>query len=358
MTERAPVDPSAWVCPAPLRTHERIVLGHGGGGAMSAELVEHLFVPSFGAAAAGARETDAALLQVGAERLALSTDTYVVRPLFFPGGSIGDLAVNGTVNDLAMMGAAPLALSAAFVLEEGLELVVLARVARDMGAAAGAAGVELLTGDTKVVESGHGDGVYVNTAGIGRVREGVDVRPQRAAEGDVVIVSGPVGMHGIAVMSVREGLQFGTELCSDTAPLAGLVDAMIDACPDPADVHVMRDPTRGGVAAVLCELAESAGVGVEIDELAVPVPAEVDAACELLGLDPLQVASEGRLIAFVAPAASEAVLGAMRSRADGARAAAIGRVVAAHPGTVTARTRLGATRILDRPIGEQLPRIC
>ena len=358
MADGATIDPAAWTCPLPLRGQDRVVLGHGGGGALSGELIEHLFLPAFGEAARGATPTDAAVLTIGGERLAFTTDTYVVRPLFFPGGCIGDLAVNGTVNDLAMAGAQPVALSTGFVLEEGLDLDALGRIASAMGAAAGAAGVELLTGDTKVVESGHGDGLYVNTAGVGVVPAGVDVRPDRAAPGDVVILSGPVGMHGVAVLSVREGLEFGTELRSDTAPLNGLVEAMIAAAPDPGDLHVLRDPTRGGLAASVCEIAATADVGVELDEGAIPVPEEVRAACGFLGLDPIQVANEGRLVAFVAPGAADAVLAAMRARPDGAGAAVIGSVSAEHPGVVTARTALGATRVVDRPLGEQLPRIC
>jgi len=358
MADGATIDPAAWTCPLPLRGQDRVVLGHGGGGALSGELIEHLFLPAFGEAARGATPTDAAVLTIGGERLAFTTDTYVVRPLFFPGGCIGDLAVNGTVNDLAMAGAQPVALSTGFVLEEGLDLDALGRIASAMGAAAGAAGVELLTGDTKVVESGHGDGLYVNTAGVGVVPAGVDVRPDRAAPGDVVILSGPVGMHGVAVLSVREGLEFGTELRSDTAPLNGLVEAMIAAAPDPGDLHVLRDPTRGGLAASVCEIAATADVGVELDEGAIPVPEEVRAACGFLGLDPIQVANEGRLVAFVAPGAADAVLAAMRARPDGAAAVVIGAVSAEHPGVVTARTALGATRVVDRPLGEQLPRIC
>ncbi len=358
MPERTAVDVAAWTCPAPLRNQERIVLGHGGGGALSAELVEHLFLPAFGEAATTATPTDAAIVALpSGERLAFSTDTYVVQPLFFPGGSIGDLAVNGTVNDLAMMGAQPLALSTGFVLEEGLELDILGRIAASLGAAAQAAGVALVTGDTKVVDTGHGDGVYVNTAGVGLVPDGVDLRPERAAPGDVVILSGPIGMHGVAVMSVREGLEFGTDLRSDTAALNGLVGAMLAAV-DPGDLHVLRDPTRGGLAASLCEIAATAGVGIAIDESLVPVPPEVQAACGFLGLDPLQVANEGKLVAFVEAGAAEAVLAAMRATAAGEGAVAIGTVTANHPGIVTARTGLGATRIVDRPLGEQLPRIC
>jgi len=358
MADGATIDPATWTCPAPLRAQDRVVLGHGGGGVLSGELIEHLFLPAFGEAARGATATDAAVLQVGGARLAFTTDTYVVRPLFFPGGNIGDLAVNGTVNDLAMVGARPLALSTGFVLEEGLDLDALGRIAATMGAAASAAGVRLVTGDTKVVENGHGDGLYVNTAGVGVIPDGVDLRPERAAPGDAIIVSGPIGMHGVAVLSVREGLEFGTELHSDTAPLNELVATMLAAAPDPADLHVLRDPTRGGLAASVCELAASAQVGVRLDEHAIPVPEEVRAACGFLGLDPMQVANEGRLVAFVAPEAADAVLTALRGTAAGAGAAVIGAVTGEHPGVVTARTGLGATRVVDRPLGEQLPMIC
>jgi hydrogenase expression/formation protein HypE len=351
-----PVGLEGWACPLPLRHHERIVLGHGGGGQLSAELIQHLFLPAFGPAAATATPTDAAVIPLGGGlRLAFSTDSYVVRPLFFPGGSIGELAVNGTVNDLAMVGARPLALSTGFVLEEGLELAVLHRVATAMGAAAQQAGVEMVTGDTKVVEQGHGDGLYVNTTGIGLVPDGVDVRPQRARPGDVVIVSGPIGLHGIAVLSVREGLEFGTEIRSDTAPLHGLVAAMLHAS---LDVHALRDPTRGGLAASLCEISETAGVGIALDEPAIPVPDAVRAACGFLGLDPLHVANEGRLVAMVPAEVADDVLAAMVATGAGRGSVVIGRVVDAHPGVVVARTALGATRIVDRPLGEQLPRIC
>lgn len=350
------LDPLGWSCPVPLRHHDRIVLGHGGGGVLSAELVEHLFLPGFGEAARDATLTDAAVVELpGGGRLALSTDSYVVRPLFFPGGDIGALAVNGTINDLAMRGAQPLAMSTGFVLEEGLELAVLGRVATSMGRAAGRAGVPLVTGDTKVVEAGHGDGLYVNTTGIGVVPDGVDIRPERACPGDIVIVSGPIGLHGIAVLSQREGLEFGTDLRSDTAALHTLVAAMLATG---HDVHVLRDPTRGGLAASVCEIAASAGVGIELDELAVPVPAEVEAACGFLGLDPWHVANEGKLVAVVPPDAADAVLAAMTAHEHGTGAAVIGRVTERHPGVVVARTALGATRIVDRPLGEQLPRIC
>ena len=355
MTDRD-LDVGGWTCPVPLRHQDRIVIGHGGGGVLSGELVEHLFLPAFGDAARNATATDAHVLDLGAStRLAFSTDTYVVRPLFFPGGNIGELAVNGTVNDLAMRGAVPLALSTGFVLEEGLEIDVLGRIATAMGKAASAAGVQLVTGDTKVVERGHGDGVYINTAGIGLVPDGVDIRPERARPGDVVIVSGPVGLHGIAVMSMREGLEFGTDLRSDTAPLGDLVQAMLAAC---IDLHVLRDPTRGGLAASLCEIAETARLGIEFDERSVPVPDAVRAACGFLGLDAIHVANEGKLVAIVPAAAADAVLAAMRLIDVASEATIIGRVTDAHPGVVVARTGLGATRVVDRPLGEQLPRIC
>ena len=347
------IDAAAWSCPVPLVDSPTIVMGHGGGGAMSAELVEHLFLPAFGAS--GAELTDSAVVTVGAARVAFSTDSYVVRPLFFPGGSIGDLAVNGTVNDLAMSGADPLYLSTAFILEEGTALADLGRIAMALGDAARAAGVRLVTGDTKVVDAGHGDGVYVNTAGIGLVREGVDIRPGRARPGDVVLVSGDIGLHGVAVLSCREGLEFGTSVRSDTAPLHGLVRAMLDTG---ADVHVLRDPTRGGLAAALSEIARTAGVGVEITERQIPTPAAVADACAILGLDPLYVANEGKLVAMVPPADADRVLAAMRGHPRGTGAAVIGRVVEEHPRMVVARTGLGATRVVDLPVGEQLPRIC
>ncbi|POX58472.1 hydrogenase expression/formation protein HypE [Streptomyces sp. Ru62] len=353
-TDTAPVDPANWTCPAPLRDQPVVVMGHGGGGALSAELIEQVFAPAYGNPTLAAL-TDSAVLGLGGARLAFSTDSYVVRPLFFPGGSLGDLAVNGTVNDLAMSGARPTHLSAAFILEEGVELAVVERVARAMGDAARTAGVTIATGDTKVVESGHGDGVYVTTAGVGVVPEGVDIRPQRARPGDAVIVSGPIGQHGVAVLSVREGLEFGVEITSDTAPLADLVAAMLAATPD---IHVLRDPTRGGLGASLNEIARASGTGVRLRERAVPVPDEVANACGFLGLDPLYVANEGRLVAFVPAEHSEAVLAAMRAHPQGTGATLVGECVADHPGMVVVATGLGGTRVLDLPLGEQLPRIC
>lgn len=347
-------DFSGWTCPVPLRDHPRVVMGHGGGGAMSAELVANVFTPAFGGTAP-ATLGDSAAVDLGGARLAFSTDSYVVRPLFFPGGCIGDLAVNGTVNDLAMSGARAAYLSCGFILEEGVEMAVVGRIAETMGAAARAAGVEIVTGDTKVVEAGRGDGVYVNTAGIGLVPDGVDIRPQRAVPGDVVIVSGEIGLHGVAIMSVREGLEFGARVESDCAALGGLVEAMLAATPD---IHVLRDPTRGGLGAAVNEIAAAAGVGVALRERAIPVPDQVAGACAILGLDPMYVANEGKLVAFVPRDQADAVLAAMHAHPLGARAAVIGECVDDHHGMVVARTAFGGTRVVDLPLGEQLPRIC
>ncbi|MEU5976879.1 hydrogenase expression/formation protein HypE [Streptomyces sp. NPDC047315] len=353
LTGAAP-DLSGWSCPLPLRDHPRVVMAHGGGGAISAELIENVFLPAFGGAAL-AGLADSAVLPVGGARIAFSTDSYVVRPLFFPGGSIGDLAVNGTVNDLAMSGAKAAYLSCGFILEEGVETAVVGRIAEALGAAARTAGVAVVTGDTKVVEAGRGDGVYLNTAGIGLVPDGVDVRPQRARPGDVVLVSGGIGLHGVAIMSMREGLEFGVEVESDCAALGGLVEAMLAVAPD---LHALRDPTRGGLAASLNEIAAASGTGVVVRETAVPVPEQVANACAVLGLDPMYVANEGKLVAFVARDDADAVLAAMRAHPLGADAAVIGECVAEHPGMVVARTPLGGTRVVDLPLGEQLPRIC
>ncbi len=348
------LDFNAWVCPAPLRDTPAVVMGHGGGGAMSAELIEHLFLPAYGAAA-DAQLGDSAVIEVGDTRLAFSTDSYVVKPMFFPGGSIGDLAVNGTVNDLAMSGAVPLVLSTAFILEEGTELTELGRVAEAVGAAARRAGVKLVTGDTKVVDSGSGDGVFINTAGIGVLSGDVDIRPERATAGDVVIVSGDIGVHGVAVMSCREGLEFGTTVRSDSAPLHGLVAAMVATG---VDIHALRDPTRGGVAASLNEIAKASKVGFSLVERDLPIPQTVRDACGLLGLDPLYVANEGKLLAVVPADDADRVLDAMHAHEYGHAARVIGVCVEDHPGMVVAKTGLGGTRVVDLPIGEQLPRIC
>lgn len=354
MPEPVAVDPADWVCPLPLRETTRIVLGHGGGGILSEELIENLFLPAFGGSAGAAR--DSALLEVPGGRIAVTTDSYVVQPLFFPGGNIGDLAVNGTINDLACSGAQPIGLTAGFILEEGLELEVLGAVAQTMGAAARRAGVGIVTGDTKVVGRGGADQLFVNTAGVGVVPPGVDVGPERVRPGDHILVSGSLGEHGVAILSVREGIDFGTVVTTDSAPLHGVVAAMLAAGGN--SVHALRDPTRGGLVAAVVEIARAARVGVELDEAAIPVPDTVASACSFLGLDPLQVANEGKMVAFVAPGESDAVLAAMRATPQGAHAAVIGRVVDEHPGMAVGRTPFGTTRVIERELGEQLPRIC
>ena len=310
-------DFSNWSCPLPLADYPTIVMGHGGGGKLGNELVEHLFLPAF-------RNPelenlgDAAVLDSGRRaRLAMSTDSFVVQPLFFPGGSIGELAVNGTVNDLAVSGAEPRFLSASFILEEGFPLAQLAAIVDDMAKAAAMAGVKIVTGDTKVVERGHGDGCYINTAGVGALRPGIQVGPHRAQAGDAILVSGTIGDHGMAIMSVREGLEFESQIRSDCAALNGLIAEVLAAAG--AAVHTMRDPTRGGLASTLNEIAQSSGVGIEIDEASLPVRLEVQSACELLGLDPVYVANEGKVVFFVAPEAAEQVLAVLRAHPLGAR---------------------------------------
>jgi hydrogenase expression/formation protein HypE len=341
-------------CPVPFDHGEIVQLAHGGGGKLTARLIERVFVPAFRNEFLDALG-DGAVVPFGSERLAFTTDSFVVKPLFFPGGDIGSLAVHGTVNDLAMCGAEPLFLSAALVLEEGFPMRDLERIVASMAAACAGVGVPLVTGDTKVVDRGKGDGVFVNTSGVGRVREGVRVGPSRATPGDAVLVSGPIGDHGIAVMAAREGIDFETALTSDSAPVLALVRALLDAAPD---CHVLRDPTRGGLATALSEIAIASRAGIRIDEAAVPVRDEVRGACELLGFDPLYVACEGRFLAIVPGALADRALEAIRSRPEGGEARRIGSVVAEDPGRLVLRTRVGSHRVLEKLSGEQLPRIC
>jgi hydrogenase expression/formation protein HypE len=348
-------DFSNWSCPLPLADYPTIVMGHGGGGKLGNELVEHLFLPAFRNAALE-NLGDAAVFELSPGRIAMSTDSFVVQPLFFPGGSIGALAVNGTVNDLAVSGAEPKFLSVGFILEEGFPLAQLAAIVRAMADAAATAGVRIVTGDTKVVERGHGDGCYINTAGIGLLRPGINVGPHRAEVGDVVLVSGTIGDHGMAIMSVREGLEFESQIRSDCAALNGLIADVLDAAG--SDVHAMRDPTRGGLASTLNEIATSSNVGIEIDEPSLPVRTEVQSACELLGLDPVYVANEGKVVFFVASEAADRVLAALHAHPLGRDAARIGHVTAQHPRMLVARTAMGANRVIATQIGEQLPRIC
>ena len=342
-------------CPIPLSDYPQVQLAHGGGGKLSQKLVEGMFVAAFDNPLLRQLH-DGALLEVNGSRLAFSTDSFVIRPLFFPGGNIGSLAVHGTVNDLAMCGARPLALSAGFILEEGLPMQDLWRIVSALRDAASEAGVPVATGDTKVVDRGKGDGIYINTTGVGLIREDVDISPTRARAGDVVIVSGPIAVHGIAIMSVREGLEFETELLSDSAALNGMVDGLLDVCPQ--DVHVLRDPTRGGVASALNEIAAQARVGIRLAEADIPLDEQVRGACEILGFDPLYVANEGKFLAIVARESAEQALEAIRSHALGQRAAIIGEVVDDHHGKVFMRSRIGGNRVVDMLSGEQLPRIC
>jgi hydrogenase expression/formation protein HypE len=342
-------------CPIPIAEATEILMGHGSGGKLTARLVEQVILPALRNPLLEPLE-DQALLELGGARVAFTTDSYVVTPLFFPGGDIGELAVNGTVNDLAVGGARPLFLSLSFILEEGLPLADLERVLASVRRAADAAGVLVVTGDTKVVNRGKGDQLFVNTSGLGvPLLPGATPSSARVAPGDAVLLSGTVGDHGVAILSRREGLALGGELASDTAPLHGLVAALLEACPA---VHAMRDPTRGGVAATLVEIASRRRLGVEVDERALPVRDAVRGACELLGLDPLHVANEGKLVAFVPAEHADLALETLRAHPLGRDAARIGEVTAAHPGFVTVRTPIGGRRILDLPFAEALPRIC
>ena len=345
-------------CPVPLGNYATVQLAHGGGGRLMRGLIESLFLPIFqryGVAGPPAPPHDSAVLPVEQGRIALTTDSFVVSPLEFPGGDIGKLAVFGTVNDLAVAGAQPNWLSAAFLIEEGFPLDRLRRIAESMAAAAQEAGVQIVAGDTKVVDHGKGDGLYITTTGVGMIPPGIEISPARVRPGDAVIVSGDLGRHGIAVMSVREGLNFQTALESDCASLAALVGAMLTVG---SDIHCLRDLTRGGLAAALNEIAAHAQVGIRLAETAIPISQAVASACELLGLDPLYVANEGRLIAIVPATAAEAVLTIMRNHPDGRGAAIIGEVIEDNPGLVELRSRLGGSRILELLSGEQMPRIC
>jgi len=347
----ADVTPS---CPAPVRRHAKVQLAHGGGGRLMRELIEELFLPRL-ASGRPSRRHDSAVVELGAERIAFTTDSYVVHPIFFPGGDIGSLSVFGTVNDLAMAGAEPRFLSAGFILEEGFPLDALERVAESMRAAADAAGVALITGDTKVVDRGKADGLFVNTAGIGLVPAGVDIAPDRVRPGDAVILSGDVGRHGIAILSVREGLEFAVPIESDCAPLSASVRALVR---DGVELHCLRDLTRGGLASALNEIALDGAVGITIDEELVPVLEPVAGACELLGLDPLYVANEGRFVAIVPESDVERALRALRTEPVSQGAVIVGRVADRERGRVVATNRIGGTRLLDLLSGEQLPRIC
>ncbi len=342
-------------CPVPNNQPERILMGHGSGGRLTSKLIEEVILPAFRNPILETLDDCALLETSGGERLAFTTDSYVVSPIFFPGGDIGSLAVHGTVNDLAMGGAVPMALSLSLILEEGFSITDLRRVVESARGAAARVGVRIVTGDTKVVGHGSGDQIFINTSGVGSLARGVHLASSRIEAGDHILVSGTVGDHGIAIMAQRQQLELEGELVSDTAPLHDLAQAILAACPD---VHAMRDPTRGGLAATLVEIASRRGLGIEATETALPIRDAVRGACELLGLDPLLVANEGKLVAFVPEAGVDAALAAMQAHPLGRLAACIGRVTVDHPGMVVLRTPVGGSRILDLPFAELLPRIC
>lgn len=341
-------------CPTPFPARDTVLLGHGSGGKLSAELVREIFLPAFRNPEL-AKLNDQAIVSIGGSSVAVTTDSFVVKPLFFPGGDIGSLSVHGTVNDLAAGGAQPLFLSAAFIIEEGLAMDVLRRVVNSLQHAADSAGVQVITGDTKVVEKGKGDGLFINTTGIGVVPEGIHLAADQARAGDLVLLSGPIGEHGIAILAQREGLEFETTIESDSAALHTMTAAMLQAS---TAIRCMRDPTRGGLSSTLNEIAAQSNVGIELEESAIAVREEVRGACEMLGLDPLYVANEGKLIAIVDPGAADVILEAMRDHPLGRQAQIIGTVSGKNAGLVTMRTMLGTTRIVDMLAGDQLPRIC
>jgi hydrogenase expression/formation protein HypE len=346
-------DFEGYTCPVPIRPTDTVVLGHGSGGTLSRDLLNRLFLPELGKAAPRALD-DSAVVTIEGQRFAVTTDSHVVSPLFFPGGDIGRLAICGTVNDLAMVGAQPAALTCGFVIEEGLSFEVLQRVVASMKQAAQEAGVYIAAGDTKVVQKGGADQLFINTSGIGKIPEGIDISGARAKEGDVIIVSGTIGDHGIAVLSAREGLGFETKLESDVAPLNHLVQAMLGA----GEIHVLRDPTRGGLGTSLVEISEQSQVTIELNEPSLPIKPAVKAACEMLGFDPLFVANEGKLVAFVKEGDAEHVLDAMKKTRYGEDARVIGHVTGSGRAQVRLKTAIGGTRLVDMLPGEMLPRIC
>lgn len=343
------------VCAPPLTHNEQIVMGHGAGGRMGHQLIRKAFLPAFDNPALRAGDDAARLESDRHQNLAISTDSHVVFPLFFPGGDIGRLAVCGTVNDVAMLGASPLYLTAGFILEEGLPMDTLQRVVASMKSAAEEAEVQIVAGDTKVVQRGKADGLYITTAGVGVIKPGLTIGGAQARAGDVIILSGSIGDHGIAVLGARGELGFESTVQSDVAPLNHLIDAMLAAS---GRIHVLRDPTRGGLATTLNEIAAQSNVGILLDEERIPVHPEVRAACEMLGFDPLYIANEGKLVVMTAPEESETVLKAMRLTRYGEDAVVIGRVTAEPQGRVLLKTPLGTTRIVDMLAGEMLPRIC
>lgn len=350
-----PVSIQGPICPPPIQQRDRVVMGHGSGGKLSHDLIAKKFFPAFDNAVLRAGDDAGVVALKPCARIAMSTDSHVVWPLFFPGGDIGRLSVCGTVNDVAMMGATPKYLTAGFILEEGVEFELLDRVVASMKAAAGEAGVSIIAGDTKVVQKGKADGLYINTTGVGLIEEGVEIGGALAKPGDVVILSGPMGDHGIAVLSARGELGFEADVQSDVAPLNHLIAAMMDVSDQ---IHVLRDPTRGGVATTLNEIAKQSGMGITLYEKSLPVRPAVNAACEMLGFDPLYIANEGKLLAIVGRAEADRVLEVMRHTRYGEEAVIIGEVQASSPGRVLLKTGIGSHRIVDVLMGELLPRIC
>lgn len=341
-------------CPIPKSEYDKVLLAHGGGGTLSHQLLQKIFFSQFKNDLLDVHH-DGAMFEIDGNRFAFTTDSYVVSPIFFPGGNIGELAVNGTVNDLAVCGAKPLFISAGFIIEEGFEIEELWQVVLSMKAAADKAGVKIITGDTKVVDKGKGDKIFINTSGIGVIEKGINIAPNNCKPGDVILLNGRIADHGIAIMSAREGLEFETEVVSDTAPLNGLVKLILNST---KNIHVMRDPTRGGIASALNEIAASANVGIEIYEDKIPISEEVKGACEILGLDPLYIANEGKILIFVPESESEKVLDVMRTHEYGQESNIIGKVTSENPKIVLMKTLIGSKRVVDMITGEQLPRIC
>ena len=345
---------NSMACPLPISNYDKVLLAHGGGGNLSHQLIQKMFLSQFSNSFLG-EEHDGAVIPVKEGKIAFSTDSYVVHPIFFPGGNIGELAVNGTVNDLSMCGAKPLFISAGFIIEEGLPMEELWQIVLSMKQAAEAAGVQIVTGDTKVVDKGKGDKIFINTSGIGYIFPDVDISPKNCSPGDVIILNGRIADHGIAIMSAREGLSFESQIESDTAPLNSLVEVMLNAS---RNIHVLRDPTRGGLASTLNEIAMKSGQSIIINENSIPISEEVKGACEILGIDPLYIANEGKLVAFVPESDTNNVLKAMRSHPLGKESVIIGKVVTGNTGSVVLKTSIGTSRVIDMLSGEQLPRIC
>ncbi len=341
-------------CPIPIQDYPQVLLAHGGGGKLMQQLIQRMFVATF-ASTELTRQHDGAVFTVDSGRLAFTTDSYVINPIFFPGGDIGSLAIHGTVNDLAMCGALPRYISVGFILEEGLKMETLWQIVQSMQKAAQNAGIAIVTGDTKVVDRGKGDQIYINTAGVGEITHEMDIHPGEIQPGDAVLLSGDIGRHGIAIMAVREGLEFETAIESDSAPVNHVVRDLIDAG---ITIHCLRDLTRGGLSSALIEIAETRGLTIHINESAIPVREDVQGACEMLGFDPLYVANEGRFVAIVAPEDAQKALSVMKGHDVSGEAAIIGEVTAEEAGRVTMTSRIGTKRIVDMLSGEQLPRIC